>query len=138
LPVRPRLGAKLLREEHVVGDQDRARRKLAVQQLEDRNVQVLPQVDQHEIERARELAERGQRVADTKLDEVGERGALELRVRVLCLRRLQLERDHLAADGSRRLRQPGGGVAVGAADLQDPACLAYSTTWLAEAARAIG
>src|SRR2546429_493358 len=96
-------------------------RQLRMQQLEPRHVQILPQVDQHEIEWSRELPGRCERIADAKLDVFREPGARQLRARVLGLGGLQLERDHLAADRPRRLREPGGGVAVRAAHFKDAA-----------------
>src|SRR5438874_13746844 len=74
-PEGARADARALRLQHVVGDDDRTLRQLRMQQLEHRHVQILPQVDQHEIEWSRELPERCERIADAKLDVFREPGA---------------------------------------------------------------
>ena len=119
LAVRPCMRTRALRLQHVIGNDDRAGRQLRVQPLEHRHVHVLPQIDQHEVERPRKLRERGERIADAKLDRALELRAGELRAGVLGLGKPQFQRDDLATDRARGFRQPGGGVAVGAADLEN-------------------
>ncbi len=98
--------------------------ELALQQLPHRHVQLLPQIDEHEVEGAGELLEGDQRVANTKLHVAVKTGPAQLCRGVLGLRRPQLQRSDPAADGPCALRQPLGGVAVGTAHLKDARCLA--------------
>jgi hypothetical protein len=107
------------REDHVVSRHERARRELGVEEIQARHVEVLPQIDEHEVEGAGQEAQGGERVAHVELDVRVEPRAPELAARVLHLGLRELEAVHPAAGGARGVGQPQGGVAVGGAQLDD-------------------
>ena len=71
------LRAHALRQQHVVGGDDAARRELGMHQLEAGQVQVLPHVEQHEVERAGQASSacRGSRRRGTRRGSTGRRAS---------------------------------------------------------------
>ncbi len=83
-----------------------------MEKLEAGDVQVLPQVEQHQVEGSREARQRVERAADAKLDELREPGARELRLRMVDLALRELEAHDLAARCARGIGEPDRRVAV--------------------------
>src|SRR3954469_91762 len=92
-----------------------------MQQFEAGDVQVLPHVEQHEVEWPRQRLQRFETIALVELHAARESGARERLARVLDLEILEPERLPLAARGARGGWEPHSGIAVGAADLEDAA-----------------
>src|SRR5579864_2464915 len=109
------------RLEHVVGDDQPARCQFRVQQPENGYIEILPKIDEHQIEGPLERSEALERIADHEVDVAGEPGARELLARVFGLGGAQLEGGDLTPHCTRGFRQPDSRVAEGAADLEDAA-----------------
>ena len=94
-------------------------RELGVHELEAGQVQVLPHVEQHEVERAGQRLQRPRQSPAWNSTRRRQAGARQRLARMLDLVFLELERHDLAARGARGGAQPHGGVAVGSAELED-------------------
>src|SRR5688572_24760678 len=110
--VDPGGGTRVERKEHVVRCDEGAGTELWMEELEAGDVQVLPQVEQHQVEGSREAWQRVERAADAKLDEVREPGARELHLRMVDLALRELEAHDLAARRPRGIGEPDRRVAV--------------------------
>jgi hypothetical protein len=106
------------RQQHVVRREDGAWREPGMDQFETRQVQVLPHVEQHEVERARQIRERLATISGVELHARRQTRARQRLAGVLDLEIAQFQRNHLSAAGARRRGQPHRGIAVGAAEFE--------------------
>src|SRR4030095_12019448 len=96
--------------DHVVGNDDRAWRQFWREEFQAPDIQILPDVKQHEVEWPGQLLQDLQHVADAKVHEFCQSDSLEL---VPCIRGFlsdQVGGDDLAPGLARRLREPDRGI----------------------------
>src|ERR1700761_7851688 len=91
-------------------------------QVEAGNIEVLPEIDQNEIERTCERRNDLARIPCPELHERTETCRRELFLRIALLVRADVDADHFSIAGARGLCQENRGVAVGRAELDDGAC----------------
>ena len=112
---------RLLEDVDVVGEHDRAAPQLRRQQLDDGDVDVLPAVQQDEVDRRLDADQRPQRVALADFHELGKSGRCQVSPRRLDLVGLQLRADDKAAAVvSNRCSQADCGKPEGGTELDDP------------------
>src|SRR5580692_305558 len=95
-----------LRGDHIISNDDCAWCQPRINEIENWHVQVLPKIDQYEIEGPSQILERRESIPDAKFHLLGEPRPGNLSARVLRLCRLKLQRYKVTLGRSRRLRKP--------------------------------
>src|SRR6185312_17267039 len=104
---------------------DPATRQLRVEEIETGNVQVLPQIEQHEVEGAWQRFERVLCRPEPEVDLRGQARLAQARAGVFDLARMNFQRGHPTTHFVGGLGQPQGRIAVRGADFQNAAALAF-------------
>src|SRR5580704_87254 len=123
-PICHRIGSRTLRDKHIVSDNDCTWGQLRIDEIEHWHIQMLPKIDQYEIEGPGQILERRESIPDAKFHLLGEPRPANLSARVLRLCRLELQRYKVTLGGSRRIGKPKRRIAVGGPNLQEFSALA--------------
>src|SRR5262249_42377120 len=108
-----------LRIKNVVSSQKCAARQLRIDEIEARDVEILPEIDEHEIEWARQGSDDVARIARAQVHAGLETSLSKLRACVTLFIRAHIDADHTARALARGLSQENRRVAVRRAELED-------------------